>query len=146
MKKLIFLAALLLLFGCNTDPKPIAYGHDTCDFCEMTIVNEVFSARAVSTKGKQFKYDAIECLVNDLEQKEIEMAVIQVADYSNPGKMINVENAFFIMEDSINSPMGANLAALSKENSLTEKHDLLDWDQLLEYSLRKDSIGGKIQK
>ncbi len=144
MKKLIFLAALLLLFGCNTDPKPIAYGHDTCDFCEMTIVNEVFSARAVSTKGKQFKYDAIECLVHDLEQKEIEMAVIQVAHYSDPGEMLNVENAFFIMEDSINSPMGANLAAVSKENPPKEKHDLLEWDQLLEYFLRKDSIGGKI--
>ncbi|NJX17415.1 hypothetical protein HC176_18250, partial [Tamlana crocina] len=90
MKKLIFLPALLLVISCNTDPKPIHYGSDACDFCEMTIVSEVFAARAVSTKGKQFKYDAIECMVNDLQQKDVEMAVIQVADYTHPGAMIDV--------------------------------------------------------
>ncbi len=143
MKKLIFLPALLLVISCNTDPKPIHYGSDACDFCEMTIVSEVFAARAVSTKGKQFKYDAIECMVNDLQQKDVEMAVLQVADYSNPGAMIDVENAVFVINDSINSPMGANLAAVGKEKDSAGEMRSMDWDSLLELFLRKDPVSGK---
>ncbi|NJY62618.1 hypothetical protein HC174_07595 [Salinimicrobium sp. CDJ15-81-2] len=143
MKKLIFLPALLLVISCNTDPKPIHYGSDACDFCEMTIVSEVFAARAVSTKGKQFKYDAIECMVNDLQQKDVEMAVIQVADYTHPGAMIDVENAVFVIDDSINSPMGANLAAVGKETDSAEEMRSMDWDSLLELFLRKNPVSGK---
>lgn len=132
---------LLLMVSCSTEPKPIAYGTDACDFCEMTIVSEVFSARAVSTKGKQFKYDAIECMVNDLQQKEVEMAVLQVADFSDPGKMIDVENAFFIINDSINSPMGANLAAVNRKNSNFKETEVHSWDSLLDHFLQKDSPG-----
>ena len=139
MKKLILLPLLLFIMSCSTEPKPIVYGTDTCDFCEMTIVSEVFSARAVSSKGKQFKYDAIECMVNDLQQKEIEMAVLQVANYSNPGKMINVENASFIINDSINSPMGANLAAVNRDNSSAKETEVFSWNSLLEHFLQKDS-------
>lgn len=139
MKKMIFLPTLLLMMSCSTEPKPIVYGSDACDFCEMTIVSEVFSARAVSNKGKQFKYDAIECLVNDLQQKEIEMAVLQVADYSEPGKMIDVNNAFFIINDSINSPMGANLAAVNRENRLVKETGVFSWNALFDHFLQKDA-------
>ena len=143
MKMLMLLPALLLLVSCSTDPKPIQYGSDTCDFCEMTIVSEVFAARAVSTKGKQFKYDAIECMVHDLQQKDVEMAVIQVSDYSHPGEMLDVENAFFIMNDSINSPMGANLAAINKKNNSGGENRSLNWDSLLELFLRNNAVSGK---
>lgn len=132
MKKIIYLVLLLTVASCSHEPKPIDYGHEACDFCEMTIVNPSFSAQAVSTKGKQFKYDAIECMVNDFLQKDIEMAVIQVADYSHPGNMIPVEQASFIINDSIKSPMGANLAAIMTANLEAETGSglILDWINL----------------
>lgn len=137
---MIFLPLLFLfIMSCSTEPKPIVYGTDACDFCDMTIVSEAFSARAVSTKGKQFKYDAIECLVNDHQQKEIEMAVLQVADYAEPGKMIDVENALFIINDSINSPMNANLAAVNRETSRIKATEAYSWNSLLELFLREGS-------
>lgn len=142
MKKIIYLVFLTMLVSCSQEPEPIDYGNEACHFCEMTIVNPAFSAQAVSTKGKQFKYDAIECMVNDLLQKDIEMAVIRVADYSHPGSMIDAEKAAYIINDSIKSPMGANLAALNKKE-LSDKSGsgtLLNWADLNDHFIQKDSV------
>lgn len=142
MKKIIYLVFAMIIVSCSHEPKPIDYGHEACDFCEMTIVNPAFSAQAVSSKGKQYKYDAIECMVNDLLQKDIETAVLLVADYSYPGNMIAVEKASFIINDSIKSPMGANLAALKKTDLMVENGTglILNWADLKDHFLQKDSV------
>lgn len=144
MKNLFYLLIFVFLFSCSTEPKPIAYGQDFCDFCEMTIVERAYSAQAVSEKGKQFKYDAIECMVKDLHDHSGEMAIQQVADFSNPGAMIPVEEAIFIVNDSLNSPMGANLAAVNRESSIAspKSADTYFWNDLITYLLEKDSIFG----
>lgn len=141
MKNLIYIMVLGVLTSCSTDPEPIAYGTDACHFCKMTIVSEAFSAQAVSTKGKQYKYDAIECMVSDLLQNDYEMAVLQVSDFSNPGNMIEVEQAGFLINDSIKSPMGANLAAMEKTNSVLKKNPGTDysWKELIRYFEENDS-------
>ena len=146
MRKVIFLLAVLVFISCSTEPKPIQYGVDACDFCEMTIVNEAFAARAVSTKGKQFKYDAIECMLNDLQQKEIDMAVQQVANYAHPGEMLDVAKAIFIINDSINSPMGAHLAAFEKKDHLKNNSDGLSWENLWNLFLQKEHPGHTSEK
>ena len=146
MKSIYFLLMVLAFSSCSTDPKPIQYGVDACDFCEMTIVNGTFAARAVSTKGKQFKYDAIECMLNDLQQKDIEMAVKQVANYNEPGEMLDVGKVIFIINDSINSPMGAHLAALEKESHTTNIPDGLSWDKLWNLFLQKEHPGHTSEK
>lgn len=124
--KSLILVLSLALMACSTTPEPIRYGEDSCHFCDMTIVSQAHSAQAVSTKGKQFKYDAIECMMNDMINNQPEMAVKQVANFANPGEMIDVERAGFIINDTINSPMGENLAALEKGNN----EDLYTWSQL----------------
>jgi copper chaperone NosL len=139
MKKIIYLVFLTILVSCSQEPEPIEYGKEACQFCEMTIVDPAFSAQAVSTKGKQYKYDAIECMVNDLLQKDVEMAVVKVADFAHPGSMIDAKKAVFIINDSIQSPMGANLAAL-KNSELSASGTVLDWKELNEHFLRKDSV------
>lgn len=126
----------ITFFSCSTTPEPIRYGEDYCHFCEMTIVSQAHSARAVSTKGKQFKYDAIECMMNDIIKSQTEMAVKQVADFANPGAMIDVEKAGFIVNDTINSPMGENLAALEKGSS----ENLFTWNELKTRFLGENSV------
>lgn len=142
MKNLPYLFLLILLVSCSTEPKPIEYGKDACSYCEMTIVSKAYSAQAVSEKGKQYKYDAIECMVNDLHFHPSEMAVQQVADFSNPGSMIPVEEALFIVNDSLNSPMGAHLAAVKKKSSIAspQSADTFLWDDLIHHLLDRDSI------
>lgn len=142
MKKIIYLFILIVTVSCSNEPEPIQYGSDACDFCEMTIVSSAFSAQAVSTKGKQYKYDAIECMVNDLLQKDFDMAVMNVADYSQPGNMISAKQAVFIINDTIKSPMGANLAAVKKGDRKSQEYteSSYDWEGLKAHFLRKDSV------
>lgn len=142
MKNLFYLLIGVLLISCSTDPKPIAYGKDACDYCEMTIVSRAYSAQAVSNKGKQFKYDAIECMVNDLKDRTAEMALQQVANFSNPGAMISVEDAIFIINDSLSSPMGAHLAAVKIESPIASEKspDTFFWNDLIDHLLKKDSL------
>lgn len=144
MKNLLYLLIPFFLWSCSTEPKPIAYGKEACDFCEMTIVDRAFSAQAVSKKGKQFKYDAIECMVKDLHDHSDAMSIELVADYTEPGHMIQVEEAIFIINDSLNSPMGANLAAMKKGSSIasSKSTDAYFWSELITYLLEKDSILG----
>ena len=133
MKKLTYFLFIIVLSGvftsCTTEPEPIRYGEDACHFCKMTIVSQVHASRAVSTKGKQFKYDAIECMVNGINKNKTEMAIMQVSNYIEPGSMIDVSQASFVINDSINSPMGANLAAV-KKNTAVGSDDLLTWEEL----------------
>ncbi|HSP40682.1 MAG TPA: nitrous oxide reductase accessory protein NosL [Gillisia sp.] len=134
-KSLIAILAITFI-SCSTTPEPIKYGEDSCHFCEMTIVSQVHSAQAVSTKGKQFKYDAIECMMNDIIKNQTEMAVKRVANFSSPGEMIDVEKAGFIVNDSINSPMGENLAAIE----IGSNENLYTWSELKARFLGEDSV------
>ncbi len=136
INKVLFTLLSITVISCSTDPEPIRYGEDACHFCDMTIVSKAHSAQAVSTKGKQFKYDAIECMVHDINKNQIEMALLQVADFSNPGTMINIQRAGFIVHDSINSPMGENLAAVE----MKAFNDLYTWEQLKARFLAGDFI------
>lgn len=137
MKLLFSLLIITLLFiSCSTQPEPIAYGTDACHFCKMTIVTKTHSAQAVSTKGKQFKYDAIECMVNDLNlENKAEMSVLLVANYLNAGEMIPAEKATYLVSENIPSPMGGNLSATANnsdaEQLKTENGgELFDWKAL----------------
>ena len=69
--RLITVLSLLLLFAaCSPQPRPIEYGTDLCDFCRMTIVDKQHAAELVTDKGRVYKFDAIECMVNYLEQND----------------------------------------------------------------------------
>lgn len=129
-----------LLTSCSNEPQPIAYGSDNCNFCEMTIVSKAYSAQAVSQKGKQYKYDAIECMVNDQIKNNYDMAVNLVANYEQPGTMLDVDKALFVINDSIKSPMGGNLAAFKKESSVVRdgSQGIFSWDELIAHFLQKD--------
>ena len=142
MKKIIYLLVLVLFTACSSEPQPIDYGKDNCDFCEMTIVSKAYAAQAVSEKGKQYKYDAIECMVNHQLQHNYDMPVNLVANFEKPGTMINVNEANFVINDSIKSPMGGNLAAFKQESAVvnTESEDSFNWQELRTIFLENDSL------
>jgi copper chaperone NosL len=138
--RLLFLPILLVTIGfssCSIEPKPIEYGNDHCHYCDMTVVDKTHAAEYTTKKGKSFTYDAIECLVNDINEQDNEstMAFVLVADYANPGVLIDANTAFFLISENIKSPMGANLSAFNSKES-TEEHlkefggDLYSWTEL----------------
>lgn len=145
MKKvsiLLFFSLVLIFISCSIEPAKIVYGQDACHFCKMTIVEETHAAQIVTKKGKAFKYDAIECLLNDLENHEKEdIALYLVTDYLTPQKLIDAKTATFLISKSIQSPMGANLSAFENKNDAeeyakNEQDKIFDWADLQNHFFR----------
>lgn len=141
MKKVFYTAfafVLCSLISCETVPEAINYGSDACSFCKMTIVDQQHASQYVTKKGKQFKFDAIECMLNDISEKEIEkIGLLLVADYHNPGTLVAVDKATYLISKEIKSPMGAYLSAFSSElvASQTLKESggkLYSWTEILQ--------------
>ncbi len=145
MKKvfiLLYFSLVLVFISCSIEPSKIVYGQDACHFCKMTIVEETHAAQIVTKKGKAFKYDAIECLLNDLENHEKEdIALYLVTDYLTPQKLIDAKTATFLISKSIQSPMGANLSAFENRNEIeeyakNEEDKVFDWADLQKHFFR----------
>lgn len=120
MKQFLFLGLIsLIVVSCEVSPQPINYGSDACHYCDMTIVDRQHASQLVTTKGKAYKYDAIECMVHSFQDefKDIEMAHHLVADFNQPGELINAKKATFLVSENIQSPMGANLSAFSSADA-----------------------------
>jgi copper chaperone NosL len=136
LRSTLALATALLLTACSVEPEPIAYGSDACVFCRMTIVDKTHAAQMVTRKGKQYKYDAIECLVQHLPEWEREsIAHLKVADFGAPGAMVDAETATYLISPGIRSPMGANLSAFGDRSAAEAARDeysgdLLGWVDL----------------
>lgn len=136
LKSFIGTVILLLAISCKVEPQTIEYGKDQCNFCSMNIVDKIHAAQYVTKKGKQFKFDAIECMVNNLSAKnEGEIAILLVANFDKPGEMIDAKTASYLISKEIKSPMGANLSAVStieKSQDLQKKYlgDIYTWETL----------------
>ena len=139
-----FLFVLFLISSsCNVEPQKIDYGKDSCHFCRMSIVDQLHAAQLVNTKGKAFKYDASECLINDLETREADqIGLLLVSDYNNPGVLIDAKKAHYIISKNIPSPMGAYLSSVSsKEKALDLKKnkggEIYTWDEIINHFKNK---------
>jgi copper chaperone NosL len=137
LKHYSIIGLLLLFFSCNVGPEPINYGSDGCHYCKMTIVDKVHAAEIVTKKGKVYKFDATECMINfmdEFETSEIELYLSN--NYTKPEELIDATKATFLISENIPSPMGAFLSAF-KNKADAEKFqsqkggDLYTWDELL---------------
>lgn len=137
MDKIVLFLSLVFLASCgNPEPQPIEYGKEQCYYCKMNIVDNQHASEIVTKKGKAFKYDAIECMLNDLANRDdSEIALYLVCDYAQPGVLIDATQAHFLISKEIPSPMGANLSAFKSEQTAqkTQKEktgDVYDWEIL----------------
>ena len=142
MKKLITkfsLLSLLILTSCNIQPQKIVYGKDACHFCRMNIVDQQHAAQLVTNKGKSFKFDATECMIHYIDEIDTAtVALYVVADYNNPGNLIDAKTATYIISENIPSPMGEFLSAVPSEKEALDLQNsksgkLYSWNELLVY-------------
>ena len=134
---IVVVFSLFIAVSCKVEPKEINYGQDHCVHCDMTVVDKSHSAEYVTKKGKAYMFDAVECMVMKVNQdkNEDQMEFLLVADYANPGELVDAKTATFLISEKIKSPMGANLSAFSSKES-AEKFlkenggKLFTWDQL----------------
>lgn len=139
---LLFLTSLLFI-SCSKKVEPIHYGEDGCAFCGMTIVIPSHAAQVVTKKGKNFKFDATECMINYLkkENNEEDMLHLLSANYLQPGEMLNVHTSTFLISEEIPSPMGANLSVFSNELEAVSIQKE-SGGELFSWSAIKAAIGG----
>ena len=102
-----------VLLGCRPEPRDIEYGEDLCGYCKMTIVDAQYGAEAVTTKGRVYVFDAIECMVHFTQEKsDVKYAHLLVNHYTEPGVLNSATESSYLISKALPSPMGAFLSAL----------------------------------
>lgn len=132
MKRIVLIVFTgILIISCSIAPKEIVYGKDMCVFCNMTIVAKTHAAELVTKKGKVFKYDAVECMINDLSEKdESTMALLLVTDFTAPTSLIDATKAHFLISEELKSPMGENLTAFKNKKSISFVGVQYNWEEI----------------
>ena len=113
MSKAVFIILVLItssiFTACTPEGKPIAYGEDKCDFCRMSIVDQRFGGEIVTQKGKVYKFDAVECVINYLDERfddESKLAYVLTNTFDKPGELINASECVYLVSQNMPSPMG----------------------------------------
>lgn len=116
-------SVLILGSACaNKGPVEIHYGDDQCDYCRMNITHKSFGSQLVSSKGKAFKFDSIECLAAytiNAEAGAVTDATIWVADFNNPGTFIQASASAIVLSEQQSSPMGLGIVGFSTVSDAT---------------------------
>lgn len=139
----LWLVLLLWLAACapaganNDDPQPpeINYGLDICDSCGMLIDDPSFAAASLLKNGESRKFDDIgDMFIYHLDHPDLQVEAYFVHDYHTQA-WLRGEGAFYVMANTIDSPMGYGIAAFELQSEAeamaTETtSDVLTFDQL----------------
>jgi len=119
----LLLSAVGMLTSCSTDPVPLEFGKDICHNCKMTLMDNKFGAELVTTKGKIYKFDDINCLLNYYnahEAEQVNYAHKLVIDFTKPGVLIEAGNSHYLKAETIKSPMASQIAAFEDYDMMNE--------------------------
>lgn len=128
---------MFFLFSCTPKPQDIEYYSDECAACKMKISDPNFGAELVTKKGKVYKYDSAECMVNSyLETGTDQFKWVLVTDYTNPRTLIDARESTYLISENLPSPMGGNLSAFRKTDDalffkMEKGGEILSFDELV---------------
>lgn len=134
----VFIIIFLFFVSCNKEISPIEYGKDQCEHCKMTITDKKYGAEIMSDKGKIFKFDAAECMLNFINAKKTDVNNVEkyfVVNYTEPGVLINAVNAVYLVSPNMHSPMGGNISSFA-DKSTADKYFkdnggvIYNWEEL----------------
>ena len=128
----ITVAICLSLIACKVEPEPLQYGKDGCHACKMTLMDNKFGAEIVTTKGKIYKFDDVNCMLNFFNSGQVsneDMKDILIVDFSRSKKLIDARNALYVKSESIKSPMASNVAAFESNEDLKKMN--ADWKGII---------------
>jgi copper chaperone NosL len=130
---------LALLAGCTAQPEPLQFGTDACHVCKMTLMDNKFGGELVTRKGKVYKFDDLNCMVNFYHSGYIAPAEFShklVVDFNTRGQLMDATTAFFLKSDQVRSPMAGGIAAFADEAALKNAQReiggiYLSWQEVL---------------
>lgn len=120
IKKIIPISILLLLslVACGKkDVQPVAINEetDTCEVCNMAVVDNQFATQVVLENGKSYVFDDIGCMfVWFDENKDAEVAGSFVRDFETM-EWIHTEEATYVYDRSVRTPMAYNVISFKEE-------------------------------
>ena len=123
--------------SCNSQqPSPININKDNCDNCKMSIADAKFACEVITSKGRIYKFDDIECMQNFIKENNTNtFSSILVSDFTNTLQLFKADKGFFLKAESIKSPMGGNIAAFASKDLAIEyskkiNTSVIDWKQI----------------
>ena len=135
------LGALLLLPGCEAKSLPIDFGKDACSECNMTIVDKRFGAEFVTGKGKIFKFDDVNCMVEFIQRAphaQDSAAQRLIVTFNQGGTLAKADNLVFVKHKDLRTPMRSHVAAFQDKSSaqaaldeLGEGGDVITWQDVM---------------
>ena len=114
---------MCILLACTVEPEALQYGNDGCHHCKMTLMDKKFGAELVTSKGKIYKFDDVNCMLTFYNSNEVppeDFSHKLVVDFSQPAKLIDAANAFYLKSTEIKSPMASQVAAFEKKESMDD--------------------------
>jgi copper chaperone NosL len=124
MKNYLFIFIVItFMISCvdsqDEGPEEIYYGEDICERCKMIISDRKFAAQYTAESGKTKKFDDLGCMIEfiiDHNIKTEKIRKIYVVDH-NTSRWINAQDAYYIYDKDIKTPMGYNIIAFSDKGS-----------------------------
>jgi copper chaperone NosL len=110
---------LAALEGCGeSGPRAIAYGHEECSWCRMTVSDARYGAVQLTAHGKQEVFDSIECLAQatlalDSGAQVQAAARSWVTDSLHPGTLVPASTSRYLRSPGPGSPMGKGFRAFA---------------------------------
>ncbi|MDA0196264.1 MAG: hypothetical protein O2887_14815 [Bacteroidetes bacterium] len=103
----------------------------------MKIVQPQFGAELITDKGKVYKFDAVECLINKSLKDNLEGNLSYVVTFDNPKTLTEAEQCIYLRSPNIPSPMGMFISAFKTRFELEKQleingGDIYSWQELLE--------------
>ena len=120
MKIASYLFLFMFIISCAPkEAEPIKLNSDGCEFCKMKISDGKFGAELITTKGRVYKFDDIQCMVKyHKENSTTKIQSFYIHDFNQNNSLIAAETAHYIKDGEINSPMRGNIIATqTKEES-----------------------------
>jgi len=116
-----WVVSLLFSVGCTSTEVYVPFdGSIECEHCKMNILNSKFAAVIQTNTGKNYVFDAVECMIPYFVQnKEVKdrIETLWVCNYAQPGKFLNARTAVYLFSPQLESPMSGNVAAFENEES-----------------------------
>jgi copper chaperone NosL len=104
----------------------------------MSIVDQRFGSEIVTQKGKVYKFDAVECMVNYLDKRvedESRLEYILTNTIDEPGKLVDAQDCRFLISKNMPSPMGMYINPFRNGNNASKSQaensgTIYDWTGL----------------
>lgn len=117
---LLILGVVSLLSGCSSEPQPIKYDLDVCGYCKMQITDTRYGSEILTKKGKAYKFDSFECLIDFNKENTPEVGQYLVTSFDQPNVLVDGNDAWVVKCTEMPSPMGRYLTVFKKQEVAQE--------------------------